>query len=82
MIDVLTGSRVEVEVVVMVVGLRGVYGGSLPGQQAFPACEATAAKRGGGGRVETKPSMRYVGGVMIKTRKEEGRKKNVKKWKT
>ena len=28
--------------------------------------------------METKPSMRYVGGVMIKTRKEEGRKKNVK----
>ncbi len=54
-----------------------VDGGSLPGRQAFPACEATAAKRGGGGggRVETKPSMRYVGGVMIQTRKEEeGRK--------
>lgn len=45
-----------------------VGGGSLPGQQAFPACEAAAAVRDGG--AETKPSMRNVGGVMIKTRKD------------
>lgn len=43
--------------------------GSLPGQKAFPACEAAAAVRRGGG-AETKPSMRNVGGVMIKTRKD------------
>lgn len=48
--------------------------GSLPGQQAFPACEAAAAVRGR--RTETKPRMRNVGGVMIKTRKD--RRKNVK----
>lgn len=36
-------------------------------------------QRGGeGGRMETKSSMRYVGGVMIKSREEEQGKKNVK----
>lgn len=38
MSDVLTSSGVEMVVV------GGNDGGSLPGRQAFPACEATAAK--------------------------------------
>lgn len=55
-----------------------VHGGSLPGRQTFPACEATAAERRGpggnkrgskgskeGGRTETEQSMRYEGGVML-----------------
>lgn len=32
----------------------GVDDGSLPGRQAFPACEATAAKRGVGGEEEVR----------------------------
>lgn len=44
MSDVLTSSGVEV-----VVFGGGVDGGTLPGRQAFPACEAIAAKRDGGG---------------------------------
>lgn len=55
----------------------GGGGGSLPGQQAFPACEAAAAVGGGG--AETKPSMRNVGGVMIKTRKDRRKRSKMGK---
>lgn len=39
----------------------GIDGGSLPGRQAFPACEATAAKRGGGGEEEVRRRRREGG---------------------
>ena len=57
-----------------------VDGGSLPDRQAFPACEATATERMGGGggskeggRAETKPSMRYGVGLNIKGRRRRSK---------